>query len=78
MTEEATNREMVQMMRRCSAEIKELRQQIAYLQPKAEAYENLALVLRLMPDQMQRTMSEDLTWVLDKRIRELEQASTEA
>lgn len=61
------------MMRRCSSEIKELRRVIADLQPKADAYEYLTAILRLIPDQRHRTMSEDLTWVLDKRVREIEE-----
>ena len=78
MPPEASNREMIEMMRRCSSEIKDLRRTIAELQPKAEAYEYLTAVLRLVPDQRRNTMSEDLAWVLDKRVREIEEAITAA
>lgn len=78
MTREASNREMIEMMRRCSSEIKDLRRQIADLQPKAEAYEYLTAVIRLVPDQRGRGMKEDLAWVLDKRIREIEEAEAAA
>ncbi|MBD9540119.1 hypothetical protein IB276_11705 [Ensifer sp. ENS04] len=78
MARDGSNREMIEMMRRCSSEIKDLRRQIADLQPKAEAYEYLTAVLRLVPDQRRNTMSEDLAWLLDKRIREIEDAEAAA
>lgn len=65
------NREAIKMMARCKEEIQNLRGQIARLQPKADAYDNIAIVLRLLPQQSVG-MGEDLTWVLDKRICELE------
>lgn len=65
------NREAIQMMARCKEEIQNLRGQIARLQPKADAYDNIAIVLRLLPQQSVG-MGEDMAWVLDKRIRELE------
>lgn len=70
MPPEISNKEAIQMMERCKGEIRDLRAAIAALQPKADAYDNLAAVLRLLP-QPSRGMSEDLVWVLDKRIREL-------
>lgn len=66
-----TNDEAIEMMNRCKHEIMSQRREIEYLRPKAEAYDNLAAVLRLLP-QPGRTMSEDLIWTLDKRIRELQ------
>lgn len=66
----AETREFIAMMRRCSEEIRLLRRQIGELQPKAEAYDNLACVLGLLP--RQRTAAgEDLVWSLEKRIKEL-------
>ena len=65
------NKEAIQMMQRCKSEIMNLKATIARLQPKAEAYDNLATLLRLLPQQSVG-MGEDLVWVLDKRIRELE------
>lgn len=70
MGNEMTNVEAIDMMRRCSSEIKMLRQQIAELTPKAEAYDALLTVLDLLP-KPSRGMGEDLAWTLDKRIREL-------
>lgn len=66
-----TDAEAIQMMNRCKHEILHLRATIARLEPKAEAYDNLASVLRLLP-RPSIPMSEDLVWVLEKRIRELE------
>lgn len=71
------NREMVEMMRRCSSEIRDLRAQIAFLKPKADAYDNLASVLRLLP-QPPVGYSEDLAWTLDKRIKELTAPKTDS
>ncbi|MDX3971118.1 MAG: hypothetical protein QHD01_31620 [Bradyrhizobium sp.] len=64
------NREAIEMMTRCKHEIQSLRAQIDRLKPKADAYDNLALVLSLLPRQSVG-MGEDLVWVLDKRMREL-------
>lgn len=62
--------EFVAMMRRCSEEIKLLRGQIARLEPKAAAYDDLSRVLSLLPRQSVG-MGEDLAWRLDQRIKEL-------
>lgn len=61
---------MIEMMNRCKEEIRSLRAVIDRLKPKAEAYDNLATLLRLLP-QPGVAMGEDVVWILDKRIREL-------
>lgn len=66
-----TDEEAIQMMIRCKDEIISLRREIDYLKPKAEAYNHLCIVLRLLP-QPNAPMGEDLAWSLDKRIKELE------
>lgn len=71
MPPEMNNAEAIQMMNRCKQEILSLRAVIARLEPKADAYDNLARVLRLLP-QPSVGMGEDVVWILDKRIRELE------
>lgn len=65
-----TNKEAIDMMNRCKEEIRSLRSVIDRLKPKAEAYDNLATLLRLLPQQSV-AMGEDVVWILDKRIREL-------
>lgn len=70
MPPEITNKEAIDMMNRCKHEIMGLRAQIAHLQPKADAYDNLVIVLGLLPRQSVG-MGEDMVWMLDKRIREL-------
>lgn len=65
-----TNKEAIDMMNRCKEEIRSLRSVIDRLKPKAEAYDNLATLLRLLP-QPSVSMGEDVIWILDKRIREL-------
>jgi hypothetical protein len=70
MPPEMNNAEAIQMMNRCKQEILSLRAVIARLEPKADAYDNLVRVLRLLP-QPSVGMGEDVVWILDKRIREL-------
>jgi hypothetical protein len=65
-----SNREAIEMMNRCICEIKDLRAVIDRLRPKAEAYDNIATVLHLLPRQSTGA-GEDLVWVLNYRIREL-------
>lgn len=71
------DKEAIEMMDRCIVEIKNLRGQIDRLRPKAEAYDNIAIVLNLLPKQSQG-YGEDLTWVLQKRIAELQPKPVEA
>lgn len=71
MPPEMSNAEAIQMMNRCKQEILSLRAVIARLEPKADAYDNLVRVLRLLP-QPSVGMGEDMVWILDKRIREME------
>lgn len=47
--ETITNQEAIEMMNRCKAEIVGLRATIDRLQPKADAYDNMAIVLHLLP-----------------------------
>lgn len=70
MSDTITNQEAIQMMNRCKSEIVGLKAAIAHLQPKADAYDNLAAIVRLLP-QPSQGYGEDLVWVLEKRIREL-------
>jgi hypothetical protein len=70
-------KEFIDMAERCKHEIIILRQQIARLSPKAEAYDNLAAVLRLLP-QPSQGMGEDLVWRIEKRLAELRSNPVEA
>ena len=70
MTDTVTNAEAIDMMNRCKQEIVGLRAEIDRLRPKAEAYDNLVTVLRLLP-RPSIGMGEDLVWRIDQRIREL-------
>lgn len=63
-------KEAVDMMTRCKHEIMALRAEIAHLRPKAEAYDNIAVLLRLLP-RPSVGMGEDMVWQLDKRIGEM-------
>jgi len=71
------NREAIEMMTRCKQEIQSLRAQIDRLKPKADAYDNLVIVLGLLP-RPSIGMAEDMVWVLDKRMRELKPDDTES
>lgn len=70
MPADISNKEAIDMMLRCKNEIVGLRATIDRLKPKADAYDNLAMVLGLLPRQSVG-MGEDVVWTLDKRIREL-------
>ena len=75
MTTEIKSAEAIEMMNRCKHEILRLRAHIAQLEPKADAYDNIVTILRLLP-QSSRGMGEDLVWLLEKRICELEQSKS--
>lgn len=68
-----TRSEVIEMMKRASADIKALRAQIADLRPRADAYDRLAQVLDLLPTR-NVGMAEDVAWLLDRRVAELEGA----
>lgn len=70
------NQEAIEMMTRCKNEIISLRAMIDRLKPKADAYDNLATLLRLLP-QPSIAMGEDMVWILDKRVRELQPKNPE-
>lgn len=70
MPPEISNQEAIEMMNRCKGEIIGMRATIDRLKPKADAYDNLVVVLGLLPRQSDE-MGEDLVWIIDKRIREL-------
>ena len=63
------NREAIEMMNRCKQEIIKLRAVIDRLAPKADAYDNLVVVLGLLP-RPSIGAGEELVWIIDKRIRE--------
>ncbi len=67
---ETNKQEFIEMARRASSEIKDLRARIASLEPKAHAYEQLSTVLGLLPRQS-GVYGEDLAYALDKRVAEL-------
>jgi hypothetical protein len=69
------DKEAIEMMNRCKHEIMNLRATIDRLKPKADAYDNLVVVLGLLPRQSVG-MGEDLVWVIDKRLRELQPKPT--
>ncbi len=70
MPPEISNQEAIEMMNRCKQEIIGLRAVIDRIKPKAEAYDNLVVVLGLLP-RPSVGAGEDLVWIIDKRIREL-------
>lgn len=70
MSPEISKQEAIEMMNRCKQEIIGMRATIDRLKPKADAYDNLVVVLGLLP-RPSVCMGEDLVWIIDKRIREL-------
>ena len=69
------DQEAIQMMARCSSEIKRLRADNAMLAPKAQAYDDLSALIRFLPHGGGMCSTEDVAWVLDKRIKELTDAA---
>jgi hypothetical protein len=65
--------EFIEMANRASQEIKTLRNQISLLQPRADAYDKISVILSLLPAQS-KGYGEDVAWLLDKRITELRAA----
>lgn len=65
-----TDAEAVEVMTRCKHEILQLRREIERLSPKAQAYDDIAAILRLLPRPSQG-MGEDLAWMLERRIDSL-------
>lgn len=70
------DKEAIDMMRRCVADIKQLRAERDLFAPAAEAYGVIRDVVRMLP-QPSRGYGEDVLWTLEKRIRELEAAKKE-
>lgn len=68
------DQEAIEMMGRCSNEIKMLRQQVASLAPKAAAYDVLALTINTMAPRQSVGMGEDVAWMLDNKIAKIKEA----
>jgi hypothetical protein len=70
------DKEAIDMMQRCVEEFRSLRAQIEHLAPLADAYTVLRDVVRMAaPRSGASTSGVDLIWILEKRIRELEEAN---
>lgn len=65
------DKEAIDMMTRCIAEIQTQRQINDKLAPQAEAYEVIRDIVRMQPRQSQG-YGEDLIWRLKKKIEELQ------
>ncbi len=65
------DKEAIQMMQRCIHELRELRNTNNVMAPRAEAYEVIRDIIGMLPKRSQG-YGEDLVWVLQKRIKELE------
>lgn len=72
-----TDKEAIEMMERCKLEIRDLRAQVERLRPKAEAYDNIAQILRYLP-QPSQGFGEDMVWKLDQRINQIKEAARAA
>lgn len=63
-------REAVEMMRRASSEIKDLRRVNNAMAPKAEAYDLILKIVGFLPDRPNYA-SEDVAAMLDRRIEKI-------
>lgn len=68
------DKEAIEMMQRCSQEIKFLRRQVDALTPMAEAYDVLAKTINSLSPRQGQGMGEDVAWMLDKRIQEIQKS----
>lgn len=66
-----TIHETIRMAQRCREEIARLRRENDALRPKADAYDAICTVLGLLP-KPSVGMSEDVTWLLNKQIEDLQ------
>jgi predicted RNA-binding Zn ribbon-like protein len=67
------DKEAIDMMQRCLAEVRSLRAQVEHLSPLADAYIALRDVVRMAtPRNGAMAAGQDIIWTLEKRIRELE------
>jgi len=72
-----TPNEQVEMMKRCVYEFKALRRQVEIYKPKAEAYDLLTAIVNLLPKRSEG-QSEDIVWMLEKKIDEILKMRREA
>lgn len=68
------DKEAIEMMQRCSQEIKFLRRQVDVLTPRAEAYDVLAKTINSLSPRQSQGVGEDVAWTLDKRIQEIQKS----
>ncbi|MGK2908789.1 MAG: hypothetical protein ACSLE1_03170 [Sphingobium sp.] len=65
-----TDKDVIDMTQRCIEEISMLRDEVARLAPKADAYDAITSILGLLPRPSQG-YGEDIVWRLKKQIAEL-------
>lgn len=78
MAEGMNQLEQLQMMRRCRDEIQALRHRLNFLEPRAEAYETITTLVRYLAPRTGQGAGEDVVWILEKRMREIEAAAEKA
>lgn len=66
------NKAALEMMHRCKDEVESLRRYVDILEPKATAFDLINKVMSYVPDRGSQGMSEDIVWVLKKKIAEIE------
>lgn len=66
-----TDKDTIDMIQRCIEEITMLRNQIAVLRPKADAYDTVTQILGLLP-RGEQGYGVDLVWQLRNQIKELQ------
>ena len=65
-------REVIEMMQRCAADIRRLRAERDALSIPAKAFHVISDIVESMARRGASTVGEDVLWILEKRIRELE------
>lgn len=63
--------EQAQMLMRVGEDIRQLRNEIDRLRPRAEAYDAIASILGLLPKRLQGA-GEDCLWQVERKLREIQ------
>ena len=72
-----TANETIDIMERCSQEIKSMRRRIGELETKANAYDSICIILGLLP-RPSVGYGEDLAWRLNSDVKKMREKMKEA
>lgn len=65
--------ETIEVLEKAKHEILSLKNQINHLKYKADAYDNISSILRLIPFPNRQGMGEDIGWLIDQHISDMKE-----